>query len=582
MKVFRLPLLFFASFVLCFNTGRGSDNLSDSNTVAKYDNDRFVTVSQLNKYIEDWLYYKKFIKRADIYNNAINDLLVNQFKRMDFFEKGLDKDTKLLQSINRIISEELVAEYFETQYVEKYANAEYAKKIYAIMDKTVAYQLIVLNKPENASQEQLDSLKEKAMTIHSEIENGGDFASLVKKYSQNETTIMNNGFMPPVDWKRSISDPVDEVIFQLPKDDVKVLNSEKELLIVKITDVNKIRLEPFDSLKSQIISDLKIGFEELSISEYEKDKKALINEDNLKWNEAALKQIVQWSTIPHFYVNEYKNTFKTALESGDNKIILTYDDGTVDYKELLRLLDNVLILKDTYEIKEEDIKNFMLEAIRTDLIVKKAEALDLKKNIFHAFTANPALRNEIGRLYNQAEVEAKIPEPKDEALHQFFKENENGLFYQLEKINLFVMVLSTKDDADKVCAKINSGTPFEKVTGSYLVKTYIKERDGEIKSFLSDEEPTFGKVAFEMKESEVSKPIEFQDENGQPKYAVVKCYRIRPEKQLTFDDVTDTITDDFKEFHRKKIGKEVEERLKNKYHPEINEEVLVKLISHEK
>jgi parvulin-like peptidyl-prolyl isomerase len=130
-------------------------------------------------------------------------------------------------------------------------------------------------------------------------------------------------------------------------------------------------------------------------------------------------------------------------------------------------------------------------------------------------------------------------------------------------------------------AKINDGTPFEKVTGNYLVKTYIKERNGEIKSFLNDEKPTFGKVGFEMKESEVSGPIEFEDENNQVKYAVIKCYHIRPEKQLTFDDVKNSITEDFKNYHRKKIEKEIEESLRSKYQPVIYEEVLAKIISPE-
>ena len=141
-------------------------------------------------------------------------------------------------------------------------------------------------------------------------------------------------------------------------------------------------------------------------------------------------------------------------------------------------------------------------------------------------------------------------------LHQFFKENENTLYYQLEKRNIFVMVFPNKEDAEKASAKINNGTPFEKVTGSYLVRTYIKERNGEIKSYLSDEKPTFGKIAFKMKESEVSDPIQFENDNQQTEYAIIKCYQIRPEKQLTFNDVKNSIAEDFKNYHRKKIHKE--------------------------
>ncbi|MGE5796509.1 MAG: peptidyl-prolyl cis-trans isomerase [Ignavibacteria bacterium] len=582
MKLYRYPVLILSSLFLFMNDGCGADNFPDSNIVARYDADHGVTIKELNKYVKDWLYYKKFKDRADVYNHALNDMITNQLKRIDFFEKGLDKNEKLIQSISRIINEELVSEYFETQYVAKYVNEEYAKKIYGIMDKEVVYQLIELSKPQNASQEQLDSLKEKASAIKSEINNGKDFSSLVKEYSQNKISLVNNGYMPPVNWRQSILDPVGGIIFRLNKDDVRVLNSDNAFIIVKIIDINKIHVEPFDSIKSKIISDLRNVYLNISFEEYEKDKKELIDENSLKWNTNALEEIVQWSIIPDFYKEgEYKKTFKNVLDKGENKIILTYNNSSLDYKELLRLLDHVLLMGDTDSLREDDIKKYILEALRTDLIVKKANSLDLKKNIFNAYTTNPSLKYQIVYLYNQAEVEAKIPEATDEALHQFFKNNEDTLYYLLEKRNLFVMVFPAEGDAEKTRAKINSGTPFEKVTGSYLVKTYIKERNGEIKSYLNDEKPTFGKIGFEMKESEVSGPVEFKDENSQVKYAVIKCYHIRPEKQLTFEDVKNTITEDFKNYHRKKIEKGIEKELRSKYHPVINEEVLAKIISPE-
>jgi hypothetical protein len=385
--------------------------------------------------------------------------------------------------------------------------------------------------------------------------------------------------MPSVNWKQSMSDPVSNIIFHLNKNDVGVLNSDDAFSIVKIEDIKEIHIEPFDSVKSQIISDLKKGYAETSLDEYEKDKKELIDDKSLKWNETALKQIVKWSGIPDFYKGEYQKTFNNALENGDNKIILTYNSGSLDYKELLRLLNNVLIMPNVDKINEENVKKYILEAIRTDLIVKKANSLDLRKNVFNAYTDNLALKNQLVYLYNKAEIEAKIPEASDEALNRFYKENESTLYYQLEKRNLFVMVFPAKETADKVLEKINSGIPFEKVTGHYLVKTYIKQKNGEIKPFSQDENPYFGKVGFELKEAEVTGPFEFEDENNQSQYALIKCYHIRPEKQLTFNDVKNSITEDYKNYYRKKLEKEAEEKLRSKYNPVINEEVLSKIIS---
>jgi hypothetical protein len=52
-----------------------------------------------------------------------------------------------------------------------------------------------------------------------------------------------------------------------------------------------------------------------------------------------------------------------------------------------------------------------------------------------------------------------------------------------------------------------------------------------------------------------------------------------PRKAVTYDDVRNSITEDFKNFHRNIIAKNVEEMLRTKYKPVIIEEVLTKLIS---
>jgi len=591
MRISKYPDLYLTLVFMLILAGCNSEKSSEidpqNEIVATYDNNHTVTVNELNKFVSDYLYYKKFVKRSDAYNNALNDILINQFKRMDFFAKGLDKNEKLIQSVSRIINQELIYEYFEKEYIGKYANAEYAKKIYNIMDKQVIAQQIVLYHPKGASPVQIDSVKQEAMKIKTEIDGGENFDSLVIRYSQDKQSLNNNGYMPPVGWKQSILDPIGNIIFRSSKNDIRVFNDNDAYRIVKIAEINKIHVEPFDKIKNEIISDLKNVYSSISADEYDKDKKELVDENSLKWNEDALKQLVKWSDEPNFYKDKYEETFKNAVANNDNKTILLYSKGTnsnnkgeVDYKEYLRLLNNILILPPSNNnITEDDLKKFILEAIRTDLIVKKADSLDFKKNIFNPFTKNSALKYQLVQLYNQAEIEAKIPEATDEALHQFFKENENTLYYQLEKRNIFVMVFPTKDEAEDAFNKIKQGIPFEKVTGRYLVKTYIKDRDGEIKSLRFGEKPVFGDLSFKMNESGVSEPIKFEDENNQTKYAILKCYHIRPAKQLTYNDVKNSIAEDFRNYYRKKIEKDVAEKLKNKYHPEINEEILARLIS---
>ena len=133
-----------------------------------------------------------------------------------------------------------------------------------------------------------------------------------------------------------------------------------------------------------------------------------------------------------------------------------------------------------------------------------------------------------------------------------------------------------KEKAIEVTGRIKGGTALEKIAGTWLVKTYIRDRDGNIKTYKSKEKPLFGETAFKMNLNEIIGPIPYNDPEKGEQYAVIKCVNTRPEKQLSFDDVKNTIGDDFQSFQRKKLMAEIKAELWKKYNTKIYEDVLSK------
>ena len=88
-----------------------------------------------------------------------------------------------------------------------------------------------------------------------------------------------------------------------------------------------------------------------------------------------------------------------------------------------------------------------------------------------------------------------------------------------------------------------------------------------------------GEAGFKLKLNETAGPIEYTDPQKGNQYAVIKCINISPEKQLLYDDVKNTITEDYRNYYRKKIDKEVKEILWEKYDAEIFQDVLLKNLS---
>ena len=573
----RSSLQTFLALIVLVNC-RAQDT-AHQDTVATIADQYAITFPELQEYARDNHYGYRFWKSpAEPYEKALDDMIVHQLKRIDFFSLGLDRTVEALQQMKRSINEELVIRYYNTQFYRKYVNEDSMQHAYKEMGREVLYQQIVLAKPGNASRKDIDSLKLLAKTIRMRIRKDEDFVKLVEQYSQNLQSRSENT-LQPLDWKMSLSNNLDYTIFHLPVNEVRILESEESFHIVQIVKTSTIDVQPYEQVKEDIRKALNERYSEFSHEEFERAKKSLIDERKLKWNPKALAQLVRWSNIPKFYQTAYADTLHDAISHGHNFVILTYSNKRIDLKEYLRLLNDVLTPGDFLSVKQDDVKKFILEAVRTSMIVDKAVKLGLEKDVFTPTTTNPVLSNGILRLYDRHEIVEQVPPATEQALKEFYKANKDSLYYQLAKVNIYAAVDSDKNVIDGMKEKLNQNVPFEKLAPRILVKTYIRERDGTLKTYFGDEPPLLAEAAFKLKLNEVAGPIRYVDLASVKQWALIKCIGIREEKQLSYDDAKKTIADDFANYHRERIGQSVREGLKKKYAVTIYNDVLRRIFS---
>ncbi|HOT97715.1 MAG TPA: peptidylprolyl isomerase [bacterium] len=563
MRWFQISLNLLILVVLLALTGCSDFSKKSPEVVARIGQQDAFTFENLQQYVSDWSYMRKFKSRSEAYSVALEDMITNQLKRIDFFARGLDQDEKWIQSIRRIINEELVAEYYTERYEKKYANAEQARRVYDVVNRVVYYRQILLQLPERAPQETIQSLRQKALDIKSEIERGGDFDQLLATAANNSAKNSDRAIRP-VGWEQTVYSSLDSAIFNLPRGALRVLFNPDGFHIVQIVNVEDKTPEPFEKIKDELVAKLRNAYADKSLNEFENEKSKTIDDASLIWNETALRQLVKWAEDPRFYIDRYKDILQKAVVK-NNAVLLTCSAGRIDLREYLRLLNTVLIPRSSKKLTVEDHKRFILEALRTDQIVKRAEQLGLRKKIFHARTVNPVLKNQIAVLYNQAVIDSQIPKPTEEMLRNFYNQQKDSLYYQLKKINIFAMIYNNEQTAKETMQKIADGTPFEKVSERWLVKTFIRNRDGSIKSYLSVEKPYLGEAAFRTNLNETAGPIAYHDPEAGDQYAVIKNVYTQPEKQLSYDDVKNTIAEDFRKYMKDKMTRQVRNRLWQQY-----------------
>jgi hypothetical protein len=278
--------------------------------------------------------------------------------------------------------------------------------------------------------------------------------------------------------------------------------------------------------------------------------------------------------MPDFYNTIYRDTLQHAISEGRNTIIVSSANEKVDFKEYRWLLDNILTLGNYRSIKEDQLKQFIVEALRTKAVVEKANELHLEKDIINPRSTDPRIRSAIARMYDRQTIELQVPEASGQALRSFYQENRDSLFYQLAKVNIYAIVDSKKGSISRLRRSLNRNVPFEKLAGRIDVKTYYRDRNGVIKSYLSPEKPFLGEAAFKLKMNDIAGPIEYVDPEKGKQYALIKCIARQEEKQLEYGDVEKRIAAEYNNYYTEKIRKSTLELLKKKYPVDIRWDAL--------
>jgi hypothetical protein len=577
MKFQKYLYLIIIFFTILVRAQDKSNINNDDTVVAKIGKDYYVTLKDLRKYISDWNYKNKFRTKSEIYKNALNDLIINQLKIFDFFDRKLNENHDLMKKISRNINNELIDIYYKKKFVDKYADERMTAEAYKEMDKEIICDDIILPLPSKITYEKLDSIKTIALKIENGLSKNFNIKEFIKRYSLKGVKLIDR---ENITWTESMINPVANVIFRLPKGSTKIIESMDGVHVVKVIDIKKIKLEPFEKMKGEIISTLQKGYYQVINNEYDNFRKGFIDKSSIKWNQSALDQIVKWSSEDaRFYAGAYKDTIKKAISNGNNFEILTYNNGKVDLKEYLRLLEEVVILYPNTILVPGSVKDFILSAVYDDDVVKAAKRLGLEKELINPYTKDLVMQDRLVYLYNQAVIESRIPAPTPEALHKFYNEQKDSIFYQLKKVNIYARIYSDSAKAAADINEIRKGIPFEKVSDTWWNKAYIRERDGTLKSYRSPEPPYLAKASIKLKLNEVTGPIEYYDSTKGKQYAVIKCIYVQPEKQLTYDDVKGKrVEEEFIKFYRQKISDDVDTMLKKKYVVKIFKNVLSDII----
>ena len=486
------------------------------------------------------------------------------FKRKvaDFKNEEMYENKKLMSPIQRYVNEEIRRLYFEEEYLSKYINEASITSYYQLINKEITYQQLVLNKFYNQNTNPEINVKSRIDQILSEINSGTDFEILVSRYSEDITS-NNNGLMPPINWRNGWLNSTNRAISSMNIGDIEVLESESMYYIIKISDIKIIDIPQLNDIRPTIIKNLREQYLDRALQEFAFMEDNILDTKDFKWNEEVIKEIAGWSKDDSFFLGKYKDTINEAINLSNNKTIISNDLEDIRYDDLLYFLNDILIPGIEKDISENDLKNYIIEAIRTDLIINKAKDLGYDEKILTE-NATDALEFQYQKIYSIENIDNKLPTPNDTILKEFYNEHKDSLLYQYALTSIYVKLFDEKSEALKMIENINAGESFEQAANrTYKVKSFIKNKEGKINSYYSNEEPIFGNIAFEMEPNEIIGPINTYELDVQ-KFAVIKSSRIIEEKVPTFNEI-ENLEKRFEAYYREQLNQRVKDVLASKY-----------------
>jgi hypothetical protein len=467
-----------------------------------------------------------------------------------------------MSPIQRYVNEEIRRLYFEEEYLSKYINEASITSYYQLMNKEVTYQQLILNKYQNQNTNLEISVESRIDQILSEFNSGTEFDTIVSKYSEDITS-NNNGLMPPINWQNGWLNSTNRAISSMNIGDIEVLESESLYYIIKISDIKIIDIPQLNNIRPIIIKNLREQYLDRALQEFAFMEDNIVDTKDFEWNEEAIKEIASWSKDDSFFLGRYKNTINEAISLSNNKTIIKYNLKDIKYDDLLYFLNDLLIPGIEKDISENDLKNYIDEAIRTDLIIQKAKDLGYDEKILTE-NATDALEFQYQKIYTIENVDNNIPTANETILKEFYNEHKDSLLYQYALTSIYVKLFDEKSDALKMIENINAGESFEQAANrTYKVKSFIKNKEGKISSYYSNEEPIFGNIAFEMEPNEIIGPINTYELDVQ-KFAVIKSSRKIKEKTPAFNEI-ENLEKRFETYHREQLNQRVKDVLASKY-----------------
>ncbi|HEX7069919.1 MAG TPA: peptidyl-prolyl cis-trans isomerase, partial [Rhodothermales bacterium] len=333
--------------------------------------DHVITHEEVETYLADGLYPYLYPVRSEAYEHALHDLMTEELKRIDLFATGHADDSAFVRRVARIVTEELGLSYAKQNFEGRYLNEETIRAEHEKMGRVVTYRQIVLAKPPGASEAELDSLRSTIARIQQQVEAGKGFDEVAAGYlglMSDETAARTFD----VTWDQTLRDPRAAITFNLSPGEIRSFEGPLTFSVVQIEGIEQIAVPPLDEVRADIVDALHRRYALRATEAFRAEWMGLVDTTSLQWHASGLELLEAWSNTAGFYEGSYREVISRHLAEHGDASILSDGRGEVRLGDLPRMFDTVLLPTSSARMDQAFIKEYLLEAVRTERLADRA------------------------------------------------------------------------------------------------------------------------------------------------------------------------------------------------------------------
>ncbi|RBP30770.1 peptidyl-prolyl cis-trans isomerase SurA [Oceanihabitans sediminis] len=552
----------------------------------------------LPKYIRELNNYKRQLAKSHLADNKVTEALVNEAYERTTNEVEashilirLDEDAKpadtlevynkLMKLRDRVVNEgfEKVQEDVhdgETTFAEdlgyfsgfkmvyEFENAAYNTPVGEIskpFKSSFGYHIVLVhNKRKDRGKRKVahimvglekEDAEDRIQDIYKKIQQGEDFKSLAKQFSEDKSTANNGGELQPFSGGELRSQEFEDAAFAIDKIGActKPFKTSFGWHIVKLLD--KIAVPTFEEAKHTLEAKVKKDSRSKLISTSRVNK--LKERYTISNADAGLTYFV--SILNDDY---YKNQWETPKDFSADKIFLTIENKEItnaDFANYLlksrRRVSKNLSLND---IVENAYKDFL----ETSLLTYEEEKLEFENedyaHILGEYRDGLLLFDLMERKIWRAASQDTI------AVQEFYNANKKNYFYN-ERVEAVVASSAKKKDINKVAKLLKAGKTFEDIKKVMNTKNEVRV--------------LFTSGTMEANHQALPENLPFKKGvskicNHNDSFVVVKVVEVLPKSTMTYEEAKGRVDSDFQDEKEKKWLTSLAE----KYVVSINKDVL--------